>query len=905
METEDIGSSKLGQILKQIWRQHWMLKQALLGDGLGEKAAGATWMATVVFLGQELSGALHQLLEHTAGTLHSTCEQLRLLHDKEDQCAYRQEMITFIDCLMKIKEHLGSTAVLLKKEEKEMCNLCSKHDECTQEQTMSAIQDTKATDIAVRGELNAIETATVSPANGEESHCTNQVQLRKNKAHISLELVEKENNASLNGNVTEQVSENKMFPDNAENEEDKRTEHMTIEDINGNREEICDVMQAKEREIHETSECPREEITTSSATCDISSDSVKSFPNDSESLRPKNYTMEKEYRDVVTDEIDAQVSCYITAPSDVLQYLACRIINKMSSLIVGDNEELVSNVITVECTDKEMKIPFPICIAIPFTARYRGNYRDIMVKVSDINLQSSYLTPNSLEGIRGSFKGTCAAVKVYKLGIFSVVSCLEKESFTITKKGFTLKSSLDSRISLNYPPGVFSSTVLAQLKVQPVDPSLLAYLRTQHDTSHSVLATSPLIHIQHPSTHRFQKPVTVFLPCSPHPDKKILSSEVEHKGISSVTTNRIIPLCFNRTRNASLRKLGKSGCESLKLLGFRSRDSGWFGLDDVVVRSVQSGLISFELNEHLERFIVLYSSSFVDNGHLVSFVKSLEEAILTTTACVLLSHQKDNPRKVAILVVPSKDLNQALKNLRLEGFRSPPEPSRQFQVREGEQLLLKFAGNIFASSNGKDYGKDYRLTFHFQRKLRLELQIKEVDEFGNYSCPHYKGTLVVFKVPKENLARDLDSSCILDENHVQLPICKLPLRLPKHEKFINRPQSTKRISTDPLEVLWDNLLHWLAEELSEENAEALSTCLPVRRSSVQLIRLKHPGDLTEQIHELLCVWKKSLPTSTDKLRLLARHLRKMGRSDLAEQLKFKWENKVFTEPQQWFDLVAE
>lgn len=102
------------------------------------------------------------------------------------------------------------------------------------------------------------------------------------------------------------------------------------------------------------------------------------------------------------------------------------------------------------------------------------------------------------------------------------------------------------------------------------------------------------------------------------------------------------------------------------------------------------------------RFIVLYSSSFVDNGHLVSFVKSLEEAILTTTACVLLSHQKDNPRKVAILVVPSKDLNQALKNLRLEGFRSPPEPSRQFQVREGEQLLLKFAGNIFASSEYKE-----------------------------------------------------------------------------------------------------------------------------------------------------------------------------------------------------------
>lgn len=76
----------------------------------------------------------------------------------------------------------------------------------------------------------------------------------------------------------------------------------------------------------------------------------------------------------------------------------------MSSLIVSDNEELVSNVITVECSDMEKKIPFPICIAIPFTARYRGNYRDIMVKVSDVNLESSYLTPNSLEGMRGSYK---------------------------------------------------------------------------------------------------------------------------------------------------------------------------------------------------------------------------------------------------------------------------------------------------------------------------------------------------------------------------------------------------------------------------------------------------------------------------------------------------------------------
>lgn len=107
----------------------------------------------------------------------------------------------------------------------------------------------------------------------------------------------------------------------------------------------------------------------------------------------------------------------------------------------------------------------------------------------------------------------------------------------------------------------------------------------------------------------------------------------------------------------------------------------------------------------------------------------------------------------------------------------------------------------------------------------------------------------------------------------------------------------------PAEALWDKLLYWLAEELSAENARSLSSSLPLRRSTIQLIKLKNPDDLTEQIHKLLCSWKKSLPNATDKLRLLARHLRKIGRSDLSEELKFKWENQVFTEPQQRLDVA--
>lgn len=75
--------------------------------------------------------------------------------------------------------------------------------------------------------------------------------------------------------------------------------------------------------------------------------------------------------------------------------------------------------------------------------------------------------------------------------------------------------------------------------------------------------------------------------------------------LNKIYATQILPvfllLPLYRTKSASLRKPGNNACEPLKLLGFRSRDGDWFGLDDVVVRNMQSGLVAFELCEHLER----------------------------------------------------------------------------------------------------------------------------------------------------------------------------------------------------------------------------------------------------------------------------------------------------------------
>ncbi|OWK54688.1 Death domain-containing protein 1 [Lonchura striata] len=465
------------------------------------------------------------------------------------------------------------------------------------------------------------------------------------------------------------------------------------------------------------------------------------------------------------------------------------------SLVVDDSEELVSNVISIECYDYE-KLLFPINIAIPFISCFRGNYREIMVKVTDTNFQSNYLTPISFQRYQGNHKESFAEVKIYHLGVFSVLSCLKKETFTVPKNYFNV---------------IFS-----------------------------------------------------------------------------------VIIWLSRAVSTSVRRSGDNLSETLKLLGHGNKKEGWKVFDDVIIQNAQNGLVYFEINEHLESFVVIRLAFPLENRYLLLFAQALEEALRSTMANVILYQKREDPYKIVVLLSASRELTNELQNLHEEGYFGPPEPTQQFPLRQGEQIHFIFRGNIYASENGEDFRKVYRLIFHSQRQPRLEHQIKEVDEFGNHSSPHYKGTAVFYKITKEMIPKKWEQTLPYDEYQHQYPLCKLALTLPKHEKLIHHPRSTKRIFSDSSEALWDKLLFWLAEELAEDNTSLFALCLPVRRSVLQLVSLKCPDNLTHQIYELLCCWNKTLPKSADKQQLLSRYLQKSGRSDLSEELRLKWQNKVFT-----------
>ncbi|KAM7021667.1 LOW QUALITY PROTEIN: death domain-containing protein 1 [Passerculus sandwichensis] len=586
---------------------------------------------------------------------------------------------------------------------------------------------------------------------------------------------------------------------------------------------------------------------------------------------------------------EVEIVCFIKPPAIVLENLKCNTLNDTRSLVVDDSEELVRNVISMECYDYEKPL-FPINIAIPFTSCFRGNYQEIMVKVTDTNFQSNYLTPISLQG-SGNHKESFAEVKIYHLGVFSLLSCLKKETFTVPKVGLLQKLNVDSQISFCYHSETFNSLAPRQLKIQPIEPSISA-LKARHYMYHSVISMSALVHVQHPSSQPFNSSVTITLPCPPIPDNKRQGVETEDARALSATGKRVAAAYHPQAASPSVRKSVDNLSDTLKLLG-RRNEEGVF--DDVIIQNAQNGLVSFELNEHLESFVVICLAPFLlENRYLLLFAQALEEALRSTTASlnVILYQKRENPYKIVVLLSASRELTNELQNLYEEGYIGPPEPTQHFPLRQGEQIHFRFGGNISASGNG-GFRKVYRLIFH-SRQPRLELQIRERDEFGHHSSPHYKGTAVFYKITREMIPKKWEQTLPYDEYQLQSPLCKLALTLPKHEKLIHSPQRTKRFFSDSSEALWDKLLFWLAQEIAEDNISLFALCLPVRRSMFQIVRLKGPDNLTHQMYELLCCCKKTLPKSADKQQISSQYLQKSGRSDLSEELHLKWQNKLFT-----------
>ncbi|TKS92905.1 Death domain-containing protein 1 [Collichthys lucidus] len=581
---------------------------------------------------------------------------------------------------------------------------------------------------------------------------------------------------------------------------------------------------------------------------------------------------------------DVPDACFIRAPVGVAEVLRCELADALSCLMVTGSEELVSRVIRVKVQDGVDGVHFPLTVVVPFCTRYRGNYRDVAVKIVDGERRASYITPVTTEGTYGGQRGSFAEVRVYSLGLFAVVSCLKRENYTVPTKGLSLKLTMDPRICLNYLPGSFTAPVMAQTTIQPIDAAVLAAVKSRGDSYRSVVSTSPLLYLTHPSSQPLRRPLTLTLPCPPNPEKK-RREEQDHQ-----TRPVSVSPPWDQASSHRRRILGVSvkskemSNELLVVLG--SRDEQWSVLDKVTVRNQLNRLVSFELTENFDRLLVVRLLSPLQPCRLASLAEELEESVCCHAVTVVLQRRQDEPHVVLVAALPSRDLSWELSKLRTRGYAGlPEETSTEISMCEGDQLLLRFSGNITSTGTQNDVPRD-RITFHSQQKNHLSVQLSEVDPFGNYSSPHYKGTATFYKVTRGQLEWRGDRRVPTDTKPLGDPVCKLSLTLPKKVRTINRPIIARVKFCEETDSLSDSLLLWLSGELSEEEVALLILSLRLRRSAAQLVKLRAGDSLSAQAFHVLAMWRRGLPTITNqpKASQLAHCLAKSGRPDLAREL---------------------
>lgn len=78
----------------------------------------------------------------------------------------------------------------------------------------------------------------------------------------------------------------------------------------------------------------------------------------------------------------------------------------------------------------------------------------------------------------------------------------------------------------------------------------------------------------------------------------------------------------------------------------------------------------------------------------MSFAEELQESVRTCTVSIAIHKRQKDPSSVVLAVLPSRDLSWGLAELHAQAYCGSPEQSAEILMREGEQLLLKFSGNI-------------------------------------------------------------------------------------------------------------------------------------------------------------------------------------------------------------------
>ncbi|XP_063954889.1 death domain-containing protein 1-like [Lytechinus pictus] len=645
---------------------------------------------------------------------------------------------------------------------------------------------------------------------------------------------------------------------------------------------------------------------------------------------------------------EEEVGCVIRFKDDFFPppsslHLTCHLHNNLSTNAMDDSQEMVSNVVRLRHEDDDDDdevhddLGAPIVVAIPYTVSARmTSTKEFIVKMRGRN-DEDWQTVATLatESTFIEQKGPFAEVKTNRLASFVVVARLARDKQTVTKKGGTLKSSADHRVTITYPMGA-CSLISVTLEVQPAE-NVVSEIKSRLRHCSELITASPIIHLTHSTKKHFEKPVTLTIPCPPNPHKSNDAPGGAGDSTGSAggsgggggggkkekSSSNMDPLhpegvVVIRSTKSSIFG-GDPSQDALYLLAKQEQTSQWNELDDITIKQIKKDVVAIDFNEPVSRLVILRVAQEA-RYPVKSIANTFELALQIRYAKLVFIPKEDEPHRAVVTCVPSKQLDNVLRKLLNDGYDGSPDHSDDIPMTEGQEITLRFNGNVQMVDRN-----ELKINFHSNRRIFHFIELKEVNRFGNHSSPEYRGcaefygkariTLEDMEDPEETMLKEAEAKAkekktekenkpisLKDEKKIKdnkssdqssffknSPdlLCKLHIALPKTEPDQPLPPSRYRTTAiDAGGMVCNSNLRWLASELGNE-WESLAGYLGLKKNRVQSIKRNNPDAQEQQIFDMLVTWRSSLPKAYNKDRKILSSLTRCGRYDLGEELRYR------------------
>ena len=145
---------------------------------------------------------------------------------------------------------------------------------------------------------------------------------------------------------------------------------------------------------------------------------------------------------------------------------------------------------------------------------------------------------------------------------------------------------------------------------------------------------------------------------------------------------------------------------------------------------------------------------------------------------ILLKQKTDSPGEVVVQCVNLQKVDRILRKLAEDGYEDGPEPSPELIMREGQQVMFDFRGNIENMTENLP-----RFVFNSHIRTKLTFDVRVIDKFAQKGIHCYRGFGQCFTkglIPRDYVTegdRGTKLNTVLEEGNILL--CEMLISLPK------------------------------------------------------------------------------------------------------------------------------